>query len=181
MIEKLVSELKELNFLDVRFDISFDETADYRSDGRDAVVFLISTNPGEPLKELSKVASGGELSRIMLGLKSILADSDSIETLIFDEIDTGISGETANRVAKKMKDIAMSHQVICITHLPQIAAAADHHFLIKKGVDSGVTTSNIALLSPDEEIAEISRMIGGDDVSGEIRDSAEAMKRRYVK
>lgn len=179
MKELLVGELLDLNFLDVRFDIEFSGLKDFQATGKDAVRFLISTNPGEPLKELSKVASGGELSRIMLALKSLLADSDSIDTLIFDEIDTGISGETANRVAKKMRDISKKHQVICITHLPQIASAADHHFLIKKGVDDGVTTSNIRELSEEEVIDELSRMIGGDELTDKIRESAAEMKGRW--
>lgn len=133
---KLVSEIKsalnDLNFLDVQFDMQFDRLPDYTANGIDAPEFLISTNPGEPLKPLGKVASGGELSRIMLGIKTIMAENDHIESLIFDEIDSGISGRTAQMVSEKMNELGHNHQIICITHLPQIAAMADAHFLIEK-------------------------------------------------
>ena len=130
---KLVSEIKsalnDLNFLDVQFDMQFDRLPDYTANGIDAPEFLISTNPGEPLKPLGKVASGGELSRIMLGIKTIMAENDHIESLIFDEIDSGISGRTAQMVSEKMNELGRNHQIICITHLPQIAAMADAHSL----------------------------------------------------
>ena len=126
--------LKDLNFLDVKFEMEFGQTADYTANGTDDPEFLISTNPGEPVKPLGKVASGGELSRIMLAIKTVLADQDAIETLIFDEIDSGISGRTAQMVSEKMNVLAKNHQIICITHLPQIAAMADAHFSIEKSV-----------------------------------------------
>ena len=132
----------DLNFLDVKFDISFSKNASYSSNGFDDAEFIISTNPGEELKSLSRVASGGELSRIMLGIKSVLAENDDIETLIFDEIDTGISGRTAQKVSEKLSELAVHHQIICITHLAQIASMADAHFIIEKQTD-GITTETI--------------------------------------
>ena len=124
--------LKELNFLDVRFTMEFVRTQDYTALGTDDVEFMISTNPGEPVKPLGKVASGGELSRIMLAIKTVMAESDDIATLIFDEIDSGISGRTAQMVSEKMNLIAKNHQIICTTHLTQIAAKANSHFMIEK-------------------------------------------------
>lgn len=123
--------LLDLNFLDVRFTMNFERMAEYTANGFDDAEFLISTNPGEPLKPLGKVASGGELSRIMLAIKTVLADEDAVETLIFDEIDSGISGRTAQMVSEKMNVLGRSHQIICITHLPQIAAMADSHYLTR--------------------------------------------------
>lgn len=131
-MSEIKSALNDLNFLDVQFDMQFDRLSDYTANGIDAPEFLISTNPGEPLKPLGKVASGGELSRIMLGIKTIMAENDHIESLIFDEIDSGISGRTAQMVSEKMNELGRNHQIICITHLPQIAAMADAHFLIEK-------------------------------------------------
>ena len=142
-LAKLVKgALVDLNFLDVEFVMEFTDAGKYTANGRDEAEFLISTNPGEPLKPLGKVASGGELSRVMLAIKTILAESDQIGTLIFDEIDAGISGRTAQMVAEKMNVIGKSHQVICITHLPQIAAMADSHFLISKQVVKNGTFSD---------------------------------------
>ena len=129
---QIIEGLRDLNFLHVAFEISFEKTKSYTENGTDAVEFLISTNPGEAIRPLAKVVSGGELSRIMLAIKTILADRDETETLIFDEIDTGISGRTAQKVSEKMAQIGQRHQVICITHLPQIAAMADSHFEIEK-------------------------------------------------
>jgi DNA repair protein RecN (Recombination protein N) len=137
---------------------------------------MISTNPGEPLKPLGKVASGGELSRIMLALKAVLAESDAIGTLIFDEIDSGISGRTAQAVSEKMNVIGNKHQVICITHLPQIAAMADTHFLIEKGVVGNNTISSIHQLNEEESIAELARMLGGVKITETVVESAREMK-----
>ena len=176
MEKKLVGELSELNFLDVRFEIRFEETDGFTSKGTDDICFMISTNPGEPLKELSAVASGGELSRIMLAIKSLKADSDGIGTMIFDEIDTGISGETARRVAVKMHEMAGDHQIICITHLPQIAACADNHYLIEKTSDDESTVSTIRLLDHEGSIAELARMMGGAQISDKLLESAREMK-----
>ena len=139
--EAIRKGLLDLNFLDVQFSINFEKMNHYSVLGYDNIEFLISTNPGEPLRPLAKVASGGELSRIMLAIKTLLADKDETETLIFDEIDTGISGRTAQKVSEKMAYIGRNHQVLCITHLPQIAAMADHHYEISKKVEDGQTRS----------------------------------------
>ena len=168
--------MSDLNFLDVRFEIAFQEAEHYSANGMDDVEFLISTNPGEPIKSLSKVASGGELSRIMLALKAVLAENDSIGTLIFDEIDTGISGRTAQKVSEKMNVIGRKHQVICITHLPQIAAMADVHFLIEKSVNKNSTISTIRSLSYEESVAELGRMLGGVTITDTVLESAKEMK-----
>lgn len=168
--------LSQLNFMDVAFEIEFRQTPDYTAGGTDETEFLISTNPGEVPKPLSKVASGGELSRIMLALKTILAENDSIETMIFDEIDTGISGRTAQMVAEKMNVIGRNHQVICITHLPQIAAMADHHYLIEKSVVDHATVSTICRMKEEESILELSRMIGGVKVTDTVKESAREMR-----
>ncbi|MEY8392491.1 DNA repair protein RecN [Lachnospiraceae bacterium 45-W7] len=180
-LTKQVQEaLVDLNFLDVNFTMEFADTENYTANGRDEAEFLISTNPGEPLKPLGKVASGGELSRIMLAIKTILAESDQIETLIFDEIDAGISGRTAQMVAEKMNVIGKNHQIICITHLPQIAAMADHHFLISKNVVRNATYSNIVLLEEQESVTELARMLGGVKITDTVLDSAREMKELAV-
>jgi DNA repair protein RecN (Recombination protein N) len=181
-LSKLIQNaLEELNFLDVTFTMGFEKLKDYTANGCDEGEFLISTNPGEPVKSLGKVASGGELSRIMLAIKTILAENDLIETLIFDEIDTGISGRTAQMVAEKMNVIGESHQVICITHLPQIAAMADHHYLIEKSVTelgkgNKGTISTIHKLNQKDSIAELARLLGGVKVTDTVRQSAREMK-----
>lgn len=178
--KKLVKQVKEalvdLNFLDVNFVMEFTDAGKYTANGKDEAEFLISTNPGEPLKPLGKVASGGELSRIMLAIKTILAESDRIETLIFDEIDAGISGRTAQMVAEKMNVIGKNHQVICITHLPQIAAMADNHFLISKQVVNNGTFSNIVRLQEEESVTELARMLGGVKITDTVMESAKEMK-----
>ena len=168
--------LKDLNFLDVKFEMQFDTTADYTANGTDDAEFVISTNPGEPLKPLGKVASGGELSRIMLAIKTVLADQDDVETLIFDEIDSGISGRTAQMVSEKMNVLSRNHQIICITHLPQIAAMADSHYLIEKSVEHDATVSKIHHLSTDESIKELARMLGGVTITEKVIESAKEMK-----
>ena len=168
--------LKDLNFLDVRFEMHFERTPDYTANGTDDAEFLISTNPGEPVKPLGKVASGGELSRIMLAIKTVLADNDAIETLIFDEIDSGISGRTAQMVSEKMNVLGRNHQIICITHLPQIAAMADAHYLIEKSVENQTTVSRIRELSSEESIEELARMLGGVEITDKVRESAKEMK-----
>ena len=176
LAEQVTAALSELNFLDVVFQMEFARTTDYTPSGIDEPEFLISTNPGEPVKPLSRVASGGELSRIMLALKTILAENDMIETMIFDEIDAGISGRTAQMVAEKMNVIGRNHQVICITHLPQIAAMADHHYLIEKSVVNNATISTIHKLNETESVAELARMIGGVKVTDTVRKSAREMR-----
>lgn len=176
-LEKAIeTELKDLNFAEVQFQIHFDKLADYTADGVDDVEFLISMNPGQPVKPLAEVASGGELSRTMLAIKTVMADRDEIETLIFDEIDVGISGRTAQKVSEKMAVIGRNHQVICITHLAQIAAQADQHYLIEKTVDGGVTRTEIRKLSEEESIDELARILGGAEITETVRMSAREMK-----
>ena len=158
--EKIIQGLKDLNFLDVNFAIDFQQKKNYTDNGTDDIQYLISTNPGESLKPLGQIVSGGELSRIMLALKAILADRDQIETLIFDEIDTGISGRTAQKVSEKMAVIGQHHQVLCITHLPQIAAMADSHFEIEKHLQGTETITQIHVLEEDDSIRELARLLG---------------------
>ena len=146
LAEAIQKGLHDLNFLDTQFEIVFRELETYTIQGTDEVEFMISMNPGEPVRALGDVASGGELSRIMLAIKSVMAEKDQIETLIFDEIDVGISGRTAQKVSEKMSFIGRNHQVICITHLAQIAAMADAHYAIEKQVEDGVTKSKISRL-----------------------------------
>ena len=162
--EKLIFELKDLGFLDVKFKIELNKKEYFTEDGFDECIFYISLNTGEKMMPLSEVASGGELSRIMLSIKTILSNNYGKETLIFDEIDQGISGITASKVAKKLKKISKNHQVICITHLPQIAAASDNHYLINKNVEDNRTITNIKELDMDGMIKEIGRLIGNDEV-----------------
>ena len=169
--------LTDLNFLDVQFAVSLTKTQEFTANGYDHVEFLISTNPGEEMRPLGKVASGGELSRIMLAIKAVLADSDEIPTLIFDEIDTGISGRTAQKVSEKLAYIAGSHQVLCITHLPQIASMADSHFVIAKGVKNGKTTTEIRALSHEETGEELARLLGGASITETVLENAREMKR----
>ena len=217
------TSLQDLNFLSSAFDIDFSDTEHYSAKGTDAVCFMISTNPGEPMRPLSKVVSGGELSRIMLAIKTILADRDATETLIFDEIDTGISGRTAQAVSEKMARIASTplmqaadssnaeeqitgnsssaeghltandidaemlteneeestadRQVICITHLAQIAAMADHHFLIEKNVENGATVSHIRELDDEESVEELARILGGARITPAVLENAREMKK----
>lgn len=173
---EIIKALEELNFLDVRFEIHVEQTENYTSAGFDEVEFLISTNPGEPVKALDKVASGGELSRIMLALKTIMADKDEIESLIFDEIDSGISGRTAQMVSEKMNLLGRNHQIICITHLPQIASMADCHFLIEKKVENGRTISSIETLDEERSVQELARMLGGVAITEAVLSNAREMK-----
>ena len=174
--DKIRQGLADLNFLDVSFSISFKRLQSYTRQGIDEVEFMISTNPGETLKPLGMVASGGELSRIMLAIKTVLAGSDEIPTLIFDEIDTGISGRTAQKVSEKLSYIGKSHQVICITHLPQIAAMADIHFAIEKKVNSGNTLTYIRRLTDEEMVTELARLLGGAKITKAVLKNAKEMK-----
>lgn len=175
LTETLKKALIDLNFLDVRFEMVF-SVKNYTAEGIDDVEFFISTNPGEELRPLSKVASGGELSRIMLAIKSVLADKDEIETLIFDEIDVGVSGRTAQKVSEKLALIAKGHQVICITHLPQIAAMADTHFIIEKQSDGVSTKTSICQLDLDGSVQEIARILGGAAITDTVLKNAREMK-----
>lgn len=174
--KKIIEGLKDLNFLDVDFSIRFDRRKHYTENGFDDVEYEISTNPGESRKPLGQIVSGGELSRIMLALKAILADRDELETLIFDEIDTGISGRTAQKVSEKMAVIGAHHQVICITHLPQIAAMADTHFEIEKHVNGSETTTQIHPLDENASIKELARLLGGAEITSTVLENAKEMK-----
>ena len=172
----LTKSLLELNFLDVKFEIALKPKTEPTAKGLEDVEFMISTNPGEPLKPMAQVASGGELSRIMLAIKTVLAERDSIDTLIFDEIDSGISGKTAWRVSEKLGLLGKAHQIVCITHLPQIAAMADSHFLISKTARDGSTISGIDRLMEEESILELARMIGADEVNTSATEHARNMR-----
>lgn len=176
-LEKRITDaLIDLNFLQVKFEIAVRELDEFNSKGKDEVEFMISTNPGEDLKPIGQAASGGELSRIMLAIKAVLAEHDSIGTLIFDEIDVGISGRTAQKVAEKMAFIGHSHQVICISHLAQIAAMADHNYLIEKNNSLNKTSTVIRQLEGDEIVEEIARILGGAKITDAVLESAREMK-----
>lgn len=190
---RMMKELKDLNFEKAEFEVSITPTLDRNNDwiltkyGIDKIEFLISANPGEPLKSLSKIASGGEISRIMLAMKVISAKIDNISTLIFDEIDTGISGETANIVGEKIALISRNHQTICITHLPQIAVMADNHLFIEKVVSENKTNTLIKRLDTIERINEISRLIGGNKITDltlkhakELLSIADSTKKSFI-
>ena len=176
LCELIKKSLNELNFMSVSFDMTFNKLDRYTASGNDEAYFMISTNVGEPVKPLYEVASGGELSRVMLAIKSSLAAEDDIPTLIFDEIDVGISGKTAQKVAEKMSVIAREHQVICITHLPQIAAMADSHYVIEKVVENNKTITKINKLKKEEETLEMARILGGADITEANLASAAEMK-----
>lgn len=176
LAQVLTKSLMELNFLDVQFEIALKPKAEPNAKGFEEVEFMISTNPGEPLKPMAQVASGGELSRIMLAIKTVLAERDSIDTLIFDEIDSGISGKTAWRVSEKLGQLAKAHQIICITHLPQIAAMADSHFLISKKVQDQSTVSGIDALTEEGSIKELARMVGADEIDASATEHARNMR-----
>ena len=176
LTEKIRRGLEDLNFIDVAFEMEFRRLEQYTASGFDEAEFMISTNPGMPVRPLGMVASGGELSRIMLAIKAVLADTDDIPTLIFDEIDTGISGRTAQKVSEKLSYIARNHQVICITHLPQIAAMADTHFEIAKSAAAGSTTTTIHPLCGDEMVKELARLLGGAKITDAVYDNAREMK-----
>jgi len=169
--------LLDLNFANVDFDVAVSSDETVRSEeGFDDIEFMISLNPGEPRKPLNMVASGGELSRIMLALKTIMADKENIETLIFDEIDSGISGRTAWKVSEKMAVLGKEHQLICITHLPQIAAMADAHYVIEKNVDETAAVTEIRRLAKEEELSEIARLLGSDSITEAVLANAKELK-----
>lgn len=171
----MVAALTDLNFLDVMFEIQVRKKEEMASNGYDDVEFMISTNPGEPLKSLGNVASGGELSRIMLAIKTVLASRDRIPTMIFDEIDTGISGKTAWKVSEKLGRLSQSHQIICITHLPQIAAMADSHYKIAKQAVDNKTVTDIMHLDEMETVDELARMLGSDEITDTVRENAREL------
>ncbi len=174
--KEIVEALHDLNFMQAEFRVSFEETENVGASGKDKVVFMISTNPGEKLRPLSSVASGGELSRIMLAIKTISAKRDEINTLIFDEIDSGISGKTAWKVSEKLGLLAQSHQVICITHLPQIAAMADSHYCIEKSEKDGKTVTDIRPLEEEGALNEVARLLGGELITEAVLENAKELK-----
>ena len=174
--EKIINELRFLEMGKVRFEIAVEPLAEFAKNGGDAVSFLVSANPGEPLMPLSRIASGGELSRTMLALKCALADKEKTPTLIFDEIDTGISGKTSHKIGIKLREVAESGtQVLCVTHSPQIAATASTHFFVSKKEVSGRTESSIRALSYNERVAEIARIIGGASVTEQAQAAAREL------
>lgn len=172
--EKITNEIKELNIPNAKFKIKITEK-ELSSDGKDRIEFLISPNKGQDLMPMAKVASGGEMSRIMLGFKSIIAQKDNIPTLVFDEIDTGISGKTAQIVGRKIKKLSKGRQIIVISHLPQIVALADTHFVINKDIVNETTISKIAKLNDDERVEELARLIGGDNITSYTLATAKEM------
>ncbi|MDO5539459.1 MAG: DNA repair protein RecN [Eubacteriales bacterium] len=176
LAKTIQEELVDLNFLETSFDVNVEQTDILRADGFDEVCFLISMNPGMPKRPLADVASGGELSRIMLAIKTVLAEKDDMQTLIFDEIDVGISGRTAQKVSEKMAVIAANHQVLCITHLAQIASMADNHFLIEKAVRDKDTVTMIRHLNAEESVEELARILGGAKITQLTLQSAREMK-----
>lgn len=181
MCKEIKTALSDLSFMQVDFDMVFDRLSECTANGIDDCYFVISTNVGEKLRPLYDVASGGELSRIMLAVKSCMAAEDNIGTLVFDEIDVGISGRAAQAVAEKMALISKKHQVISITHLPQIAAMADSHYLIEKSADEGKTVTKIVRLSETESITEIARLLGGASITDAVMSNALEMKQMAEK
>jgi DNA repair protein RecN len=175
---KIQEEMQDMDFLDTRFSFHFQKKKELTEKGFDEVEAYVSLNPGEPSRPLREVGSGGELSRIMLSIKTVLADIDKVPTLVFDEIDTGISGRTAEKVGEKLKKIAKKHQVILITHLPQIAAKADRHFLIEKTVAEGKTKTEIQALSEEESIEELARLLGGEERDDAAVENARSLKKK---
>lgn len=172
---KIKEELSYVGLEKAVIKIDVELLEHFNTRGYDEVQFLISTNPGEPLKPLEKVLSGGELSRIMLALKCVFVDKDKIPTLIFDEIDTGISGAIGKRVGEKMYEVSTKHQVLCITHLPQIAALSDNHYFVSKSIENGKTFTKIKILSKEDKIKEIAKMIGGDEITQVALDNSTEM------
>lgn len=172
--ERAVSEeLSYLNMPNVRFSVNFEET-DFTESGKDSLEFYIATNAGEPLKPLTKIASGGELSRIMLSIKNVLADNDNVDTLIFDEVDTGISGSAAQKVGQKLKQVSKGRQIICVTHLAQVAAYADNHLLISKNTEGGRTFTSVESLEKEGRVNELARIMGGT-MTEVLKKSAEEL------
>ena len=174
LAERVLKELADLDMKKVRFSCEFTET-ELSPLGADAVAFYMSANLGEALKPLNKVASGGELARIMLALKNVLAERDHVPTLIFDEVDTGVSGRAAQHVAEKLKSVSKSKQVLCVTHLPQLAALADTHLLIAKAEHDGRTFTTVTPLDFEGRKRELARIIGGATITQTTLQSAAEM------
>jgi len=183
-----MKSLEQLDMPKVRFSVQIERLDQPGPQGVDLVRFLLSANVGEELRSISRIASGGELSRIMLAMKNVLAESDDIQTLIFDEIDTGVSGRAAQRVAEKLAEVSRNKQVLCVTHLPQLAAMADNHFLIEKSENGGRTYTSVSLLEENEATREIARIISGANITEttlksarEMIDAAKQFKKRGSK
>ena len=175
---RIVEQLKDLDMPKVRISIQVSTQTKLNTHGMDEVRFLISTNPGEPVKPLSKIASGGELSRIMLAIKNVLTQSEDVGTLIFDEIDTGVSGRAAQKIAWKLGEISRSKQTLCVTHLPQLASMVDHHLLIKKSLSEEYTYTDVFSLNEEERVQELARMLSGDAITElSMRNAAELLER----
>ncbi|NLM49814.1 MAG: DNA repair protein RecN, partial [Clostridiaceae bacterium] len=172
--EKICGELSSLDMPKVTFKVSFKDCP-FSEKGSEEVEFLISTSLIEPVKPLNKIASGGEMSRIMLAIKSVLSDVDMVETLVFDEIDAGVSGRAAQRIAEKLKALSKKRQIICVTHLPQIAAQSDYHFLIEKTISDNDAITTVKVLSDEERIRELARIIGGKEITENTLKSAKEM------
>lgn len=162
---EILQELSELYMENTQFDVHFEESKILRETGFDQVEFYLSTNPGEPLKSLVKVASGGELSRILLALKTIFSKTQEMTSIVFDEVDTGVSGRVAQAIAEKIAKIARNSQVLCITHLPQVAAVADYQYFISKAVKEGRTQTHVAKLTNEERVEEVARMLAGAKIT----------------
>lgn len=175
LVARVTEELLALNMPNVSFKVSMESTP-LNSNGGDRIEFLISTNPGEPPRPIAKIASGGELSRIMLAIKNVLADKDGVDTMIFDEVDAGISGRTARQVGKKLRETAGSRQVVCVTHLAQIAAQAGTHFLIEKAVEGGRTYTSVTKLSFEGRKRELARIIGGAATKASLQAAEEMLR-----
>ncbi len=183
--ERIVQQLAELDMTKVTLEISVTQQKKLNPKGMDEVCFLISTNPGEPVKPLSKIASGGELSRIMLAIKNVLTQSEDVGTLIFDEIDTGVSGRAAQKIARKLGEISRSKQTLCVTHLPQLAAMGDHHLLIQKSTSEEYTYTDVFSITGEARAKELARMISGDMITElsmrnayELLERADALKQQ---
>ena len=182
---QILTELRQLDMGKIRFAICFTEQA-LAENGMDQVRFLMSANVGEELRPIHKIASGGELARIMLALKNVLAEQESIATLVFDEVDTGVSGRAAQKVAEKLTQVARHKQVLCVTHLPQLAAMADTHFSVEKGESGGRTFTRVIQLDREARKAELARITGGSQVTpallesaGELLDQADAYRKQH--
>ena len=177
--ERILRELKDLDMGKIRFKIAF-EPKEPAADGCDEIRFLMSANAGEDLKPISKIASGGELARIMLALKNVLSEQEQVATMVFDEVDTGVSGRAAQKVAEKLAQVARRKQVLCVTHLPQLAAMADTHFVVSKGERDGRTYTQVICMDREQRKAELARITGGSrltdallESAGELLDAAE--------
>ena len=170
--EQVTGQLKFLNMENVKIEVE-QKTGKLTLNGMDSLEIMISTNPGEPLKPISKIASGGELSRIMLAIKAVVADRDDVPTMIFDEIDTGVSGKAAQKIGYKLKELGKSHQILCVTHLSQIAVMADTHLLIEKNIVNNSAETSVNNLDENGRIKEISRIMGGESPGKNIIEAAK--------